>query len=44
MITGTLWVTKYERASRSPPAFEEEYGLFGESGDFSVKEPFFMLP
>src|SRR5947199_10342119 len=44
MHTGSPNVRWYERASRSEPAFDAEYGEFGSSGRSSVHEPSSIEP
>src|SRR5438034_725330 len=39
MSTGSRWVCQYASASRSPPAFEAEYGFEGRRGSPSRDAP-----
>ena len=39
MSTGTRWVCQYASATRSPPAFEAEYGFEGRRGSVSRDAP-----
>jgi hypothetical protein len=44
MKTGSPKVFQYERANKSEPALEAEYGEFGATNEFSVQDPSLIEP